>query len=57
MEKLGNIHRHHWKVHLKFSTVIYMYTATKLRKFIDVCMVGGKFVPSTIQTSLKFRDF
>ena len=24
--------------------------------FTDVCMVGGKFVHPTIQTSVKFRD-
>jgi len=32
-------------------------TNAKLPNFTDVCMVGGKFVPTTIQTSVKFRDF
>ena len=33
--------------------------ASELRKFTDVCLVGGKFVPlpPTIQTSVEFRDF
>ena len=37
--------------------------ASELRKFTDVCLVGGKFVPlppphpPTIQTSVKLRDF
>ena len=33
------------------------YSSAKLRKFTDACMVGDKFVPPTIQTSVKFRDF
>ena len=32
-------------------------TNAKSPNFSDVCMVGGKFVPPTIQTSVKFRDF
>ena len=31
--------------------------ASKLRKCTDVCLVGGKLVSPTIQTSVKFRDF
>ena len=33
------------------------YGSTKSKNFNDVFMVGGKFVLSTIQTSVKFRDF
>ena len=29
--------------------------ASELRKFTDVCLVGG--TPPTIQTSVEFRDF
>ena len=32
-------------------------TNAETPNFTDVCMVGGKFVPPTIQTSVKFRDF
>ena len=31
--------------------------AAKFQNFIDVCMMGSKFVPTTIQMSVKFRDF
>ena len=44
-----------------FSTFVMdklgRYSSAKLRKFTDACMVGDKFVPPTIQTSVKFRDF
>ena len=33
------------------------YSFAKLRKFTDVCMVEGKFVPHTISTCVKFRHF
>ena len=34
-----------------------MYSSAKLQKFTDVCMVRGKLVSPTIQTSIKFCDF
>ena len=32
------------------------YSFTKLRKFTDVCMVGGTNLLPIIQTSAKFRE-
>ena len=32
-------------------------SSAKSQNFTDVCMVGTKFVPPTIQSSVKFRDF
>ena len=32
-------------------------SSEKSQNFTDVCMVGAKFVPPTIQSSVKFRDF
>ena len=43
MDRLGKIRRHQWKERLKISMCI-------------VGRGGGKFVPPTIQTSVKFRD-
>ena len=31
--------------------------APQSRLILDVCTAGGKFAPSAIQTSVKFRDF
>jgi len=57
MDKLGKIHQHHCKERLKISKIAENIAPAKLRKFTDVCMVGwGKFVPPTIQMSVKFGD-
>ena len=39
--------------------VIYVSfeASEELRKFTGICMLAGKFVPPTIQTPVKFRDF
>ena len=59
---------HHWKEHLNISKIIsklesdnifseQRYNSAKFQKFTDVCMVGCKFVPPTIEKSVKFCDF
>ena len=44
IDRLGRIPRHQWKERLKISKLAKI---AKLRKFTDVCIVGGggKFVP------------
>ena len=39
------------------NELFHIYFTSKMWKFTDVCMVGGKFVTPTLQTSVKFRDF
>ena len=72
MDKLGKIPLHHWKKHLKISKLVKFesdnyvlrerrYNAAKLRKFTDVCILGGNFAPPppphNIQTSVNYRNF
>ena len=63
MDQLEKIRRQYWKEHLKMVLREQGYSFTKLRKFTDVCMVGGTNLPPPpppppiIQTSAKFREF
>ena len=61
MDQLEKIRRQHWKEHLKMVLREQGYSFTKLRKFTDVFLVGGKNLPPPpppiIQTSAKFREF
>ena len=65
MDGLEKICRHHWKKRLKISKIAKFesdtsknYSFAKKGNFTDVGIGGwvGKFVPPTIQTSVKFRD-
>ena len=60
------MHRHCWKEHLEISKMdtfegdILQNSENMVlqsREITDVCMLGGKFVPPSIQTSVKFCDF
>ena len=55
MDKLGKIHRHHWKERLKIS---------KIAKFESASLRGGgggqgggTNLPPTVRTFVNFRDF
>ena len=63
MDKLGKICQHHWKEHLKISKIAVFESDTckacrdssaSCEKFTEICIVGGKFGPPTIQISVKF---
>ena len=72
MDQLGKIRRHHWKERLNISNNAKFESDTSqaiediasqscgnLRRLYGGVRGGGggKFVSSTIQTSIKFRDF
>ena len=46
MDQLEKIRRQYWKEHLKMVFREQGYSFTKLRKFTDVCMVGGTNWPA-----------
>ena len=66
MDQLGKIRRHHWKERLNISNNAKFESDTS-QAIEDIASQscetllrlygGGKFVPFTIQTSIKFRDF
>ena len=70
MDQLGKIRRHHWKERLNISNNVKFESDTSqaiediasqscetLRRLYGGGGGGGKFMPFTIQTSIKFRDF
>ena len=72
MDQLGKLRRHRWKERLNISNNAKFESDTS-QAIEDIASQscenlrrlygggrgggGGKFVPSTIQTSIKFRDF
>ena len=45
MKHSCSVRRHYWKEHLKTVLREQGYSFTKLRKFTEVCMVGGTNLP------------